>query len=83
MTAESLKEFEFVGPANSPNYWTDVFSVRRQGYDPDDNGMITVPFEQLEELQQCYVQALNALYDISTKQTDADVARKCLSKLES
>lgn len=81
MTAESLKEFEFVGDANSSNYWQDIFTVRRQGYDPKDDGMITVPFEQLKELQQCYVQTLNALYDIADVETGVDKARECLKGL--
>jgi len=81
MTTESLKSFVFGGDPRDSEYWSTIISVRRQGYDPNDDGMISVPFEELEELQQSYVKAQNALHCVAGTKTQADIARECLKEL--
>jgi len=81
MTANSLKDFQFDGDPRDSEYWSTIISVRRQGYDPDDDGMISVPAKELEELQQCYVIAQNALHRVAGTKTQSDIARECLKEL--
>ncbi len=81
MTKESLKSFIFDGDPRDADYWSTIISIRYGGYDPDDDGMISVPVKELEELQQSYVKTQNALHCVAGTKTPSDIARKCLKEL--
>ena len=81
MTINSFNGFAFDGDPKDPDYWWEIISLYHQGYDPDADGMVLVPVDQLEELQQAYTKAWNALDDIAKVKTHADIARKCLKTL--
>lgn len=77
----TFEKFKFDGDPRDPEYWWDIISLKYQGYDPKEDGMISVPVEQLEELQQSYVKTINALGEVAGTTTKADIARECLKEI--
>jgi len=82
MTVQTVNEYDFDGDPTDSEYWWNIIALYHRGYDPNADGMITVPVDQLETLQQSYTRALSGLEEIAGDETVADKARSCLEELK-